>query len=302
MATKAAAMPVPIPHRYKGENPQKKVDDLVRKYQVAGDPSPVMLEILNDPDGYAVLVGALRRQVSLAKCRSQDFDDCQITVYDKALLILSNYGESVTDPRALELYLTEFLGIVPIASATDGKEALYRHIELHGVLDRAHERKAAAASKEYKREPEVSSNFDIHDEYERYFSKAGAIEEEEVKFTDQPEKDIRVVRLLDVYRQAKEDYFSTKERDGLDSLSAVRFLRDSAENALRYLRTNGLQNHSCMPDLERTFAIARDKTAQLLGGRKRHFDEDHHRASRIFRRKRARRILDSYRPRGDSGY
>lgn len=94
----------------------------------------------------------------------------------------------------------------------------------------------------------------------------------EGKQTSRP--DVRAARLLDVYNQAKEDYLTTKARDGVDSLPAIRFLRDSAENTLRYFHDNGLSHDSVVPDLERTFAVARDKTAQILGGRKRHFDED----------------------------
>jgi hypothetical protein len=50
--------------------------------------------------------------------------------------------------------------------------------------------------------------------------------------------------------------------------------------------------------------MARDRTTQLLGGRKRHFDDDHKRhhgegykgRRRGPKPKRARRVVDSYRP------
>lgn len=129
-------MSTPLHHRFRVESLQKKVDELVHKYQTIDHPSPVMLEILNDPDGYSILVGALRRQISLAKCRSQDFEDCQVTIYDRVLLVLSNYGESPTDLGALELYLTEFLGVVPIIRTMDGKETVSKHVELQNVLDK----------------------------------------------------------------------------------------------------------------------------------------------------------------------
>ncbi|KAL4919543.1 major facilitator superfamily domain-containing protein [Aspergillus aurantiobrunneus] len=284
MASRAAALPGSHHHRARGDGPQKRVDELVRKYRRPNDPSPIMLDIFNNPEAYSILIGALRRQVSLAKCRSQDFEDCQVTIYDRALLILTNYGESATDPRALELYLTEFLGIVPIAPIADGMEAVSRHLNLQNVLEEVeatHKRhETAPPTKEYKREEEeTSSPFDIDVEYARHFPDDPHGYEEGPKPTITMAKqayklDVRVTRLLDVYHQAKKDYFTTKERDGVDSLPAVRFLRDSAENTLRYLRTNGLSDNRFVPDLERTFIIARDKTAQILGGRKRHFDED----------------------------
>ncbi|KAL4780643.1 major facilitator superfamily domain-containing protein [Aspergillus varians] len=295
-------MSVSLHHRARGDGPQKGVDDLVRRYRRANDPSPVMLEIVNDPESYSILVGALRRQISLAKCRSQEFEDCQITIYDRALLLLSDYGESATDPGALELYLTEFLGVVPIAPTANGRDIVSKHIELQHVLDT--EREPSTPINEYKRELEDSSPFDIEGEYERHFPALQHYDEVDMKPTMttgiQPWKsNVRVERLLDVYNQAKEDYLTTKERDGVDSLSAVRFLRDSAENTLRYLHANGLSDHNFVPDLEQTFVIARDKTAQILGGRKRHFDED---ASKGKKRshKRARRSrspeMASFRP------
>ncbi|KAL4980123.1 hypothetical protein BDW66DRAFT_147559 [Aspergillus desertorum] len=312
--------------RGRNDGPQKKVDDLVRRYRRPNNPSSVLLEILNNPGCYSIIVGALRRQTALSKCRSQEFQDCQVTIYDRALLILSNYGESATDPGALELYITEFLGVVPIAPVADGMEAVSRHVDLQNVLSRitaVHEKRggaaaAAAATQEFKREREGSSSpFDIDVEYSRHFPDSPAYDEESTIRTANLgamgkacKPDVRVERLLDVYYQAKEDYFNTKAREGVDSLSAVRFLRDSAENTLRYLHANGMSDNFHVPDLEQTFAIARDKTAQLLGGRKRHFDEDpanwakDHRVenNRVKKHnesrgnKRARRIVDSYRP------
>ncbi|KAL4801113.1 major facilitator superfamily domain-containing protein [Aspergillus venezuelensis] len=281
-------MPMSLHHPSKTANAQRALDELLRKYRQNDAPSPIMVELFNDHDGYSVILDALRRQISLAKCRSQEFEDCQITVYDRALLILSNYGQSATDPGALELYLTEYLGIVPFASLTEDKEVVAKQVQLHNVLDRAAaqaslEKRDAAppvapASTHFKQEHDgLSSPFNIDNEYERIYRYG----DEDTKPTHPPAEvaqahgpDVRVTRLLEVYQQAKNDYLTTKERDNFDSLDAVRFLRDSAENALRYLRANGPQDHPWVPDLEQTFNIARDKTAQLLGGRKRHFDED----------------------------
>ncbi|KAL4968437.1 uncharacterized protein BDV14DRAFT_197217 [Aspergillus stella-maris] len=310
-------MPMSLHQPSKTSNAQRALDELLRKYRQNDAPSPIMLELFNDHDSYSVILDALRRQISLAKCRSQEFEDCQITIYDRALLILSNYGQSATDPGALELYLTEYLGIVPFASLTNDKEVVAKQVQLQNVLDRAavqanFEKRDAAppvapASTQFKQEHDgLSSPFNIDNEYERLYRYG----DEDTKPTHPPAgtaqthcPDVRVPRLLEVYKQAKNDYLTTKERDNFDSLDAVRFLRDSAENALRYLHANGQQSHPWVPDLEQTFNIARDKTAQLLGGRKRHFDEDNRGRRRpVHRRstgrKRGRRTVDSYRPHG----
>lgn len=318
-------------HRAKviSQNAQNRVDELVRKYSTPQAPSPVLLEMLNQPENYSILVGALRRQTALARCRSQEFEDCQVTVYDKALLALSNYGESPADLGALELYLTEFLGVVPISPVADGKEIAAKHVNLQNVLHRcrfflllektrlipsvqSQEREPSQApSKKIKREREdTSSPFDI-EEYERKYSEPRLYKEEDkhtrptTAFSRKaraqgPSPDVRVARLLEVYNQAKEDYFASKKRDGFEDLSAIRFLRDSAENTLRYLHANGMSDNIYVPDVEHTFTVARDKTAQILGGRNRHFDEDPPRRRRFRRpgasQKRARRVIDSYRP------
>ncbi|KAL5337725.1 hypothetical protein BJX70DRAFT_399360 [Aspergillus crustosus] len=324
-------MPVSLHYHPQSDIPRNRVDELIRKYRRPSNPSPIMLDIYNDPVTYSILIAALRRQISLTKCRSQEFGDCQITIYDRALLDLSNFGESVTDPGALELYLAEFLGIAPIAPIADSKEAVLKHVELQNVLDRvrathvekqvpALSKEAVAASNEGQIQEQVPSPaFDINVEYERHFPASAHSNDEDPKPTTplgkNDEVDVRVTRLLEVYQQAKNEYFNTKTKDGVDSLSAVRFLRDSAENTLRYLHANGLANHSCVPELEQTFVGARDKTAQILGGRNRYFeDENRYRSTRAHggRRhhyeedrkgkkhsyKRHRRPIDSYRPTG----
>lgn len=83
----------------------------------------------------------------------------------------------------------------------------------------------------------------------------------------------------------------------------MRFLRDTAENTILYLRTNGLFDHGLIPELEKTFDYARDKAAVLSGGRKRHFDDYCERERERERergsgekRSRSGRVIDSYRP------
>ncbi|KAJ0414953.1 hypothetical protein BJY00DRAFT_318353 [Aspergillus carlsbadensis] len=309
---RSSGMQPSLAHRPRLENSQKKVDELIRKYRSADGPSPVMLELINNPDSYSILVNALRRQISLIKCRSQDFEDCQITVYDKTLLILSNHGDRVTDPSVLEIYLTEFLGVVPIAPQTDGKETVANHVELENVLERLRatqeKKEVARPTKEDECDQIATPPYKSNDEYEPYFPEIHHVQKKDSKNATESDKqgrpDVRVARLLEVYHQAKEDYFRIKAKDGVESLPAIKFLRDSAENALRYLHANGLSDHPWVRDLEESFAVARDKTAQLLGGRKRHFDDDHKRhhgedyrgRRRGPKPKRARRVVDSYRP------
>lgn len=62
-----------------------------------------------------------------------------------------------------------------------------------------------------------------------------------------------------------------------------------------------MKDHEAIPDLERWFAIMRDKAIALTGGRGRHFDEKPPLAPKFLRpRKRSRFLIDSYRPQRSS--
>lgn len=108
----------------------------------------------------------------------------------------------------------------------------------------------------------------------------------------------RVERLLDVFFKARDEHIDRRRKEGASDLNAVRFVRDSAENALTYLRSNNMKDHEAIPDLEKWFAIMRDKAKALTGGKGRHFDEKPPPAPKFLRpKKRARYMIDSYRPR-----
>lgn len=83
-----------------------------------------------------------------------------------------------------------------------------------------------------------------------------------------------VDRILTIYHRAKEDYYRTRGIEDVEPLSAIRFLRDTAENTIWYLRTNGLFDHASLPELEETFQWTKNRAAELSGGRKRNFDYD----------------------------
>lgn len=114
----------------------EKAHDVVRRYYNIPRPSPVLQEILNDFDKASLLLDALRRHIALVKCRSQILEDAQVTIYDKALLALTKNGEDPSDIGALELYLTEFLGIVPILPVAQSHEVVSKHLELQSALDK----------------------------------------------------------------------------------------------------------------------------------------------------------------------
>ncbi|KAI9930323.1 hypothetical protein ASPWEDRAFT_182342 [Aspergillus wentii DTO 134E9] len=288
-------------HRREKDCQQRLVDELVRKYYKKTEPSPVLRDILQKSEDSSLLIQALRRQVSLVKCRSQAFEDSQITIYDRALLVLSKYGDDPEGLGALELYLTEFLGVVPIGAVSEGKDIVVKHIGLQSVLSKS------AASEKVTRKSSVSERRSKsesgrrahtaprpdHGYRERRIKSSASTSSDDAQLLHE-----KVERILDVYRKAKDEFYNKKQSDGMEDPSSVRFLRDTAENALNYLHSHGLQDHKLVPELESVFRSARDKATELSGGRKRRFEEtaSSHSHSRSRNLKRRRGLVDSYRP------
>ena len=101
--------------------PEHGVEQLVRNAQKVEHISADIDEIVFNNTG-AFFSGFLRR-VELIKSRSQAFQDCHITVYDKALLILTRNGNKLNHPPAISFYCEEFLGI-PTRASSSYKESI----------------------------------------------------------------------------------------------------------------------------------------------------------------------------------
>lgn len=110
--------------------------------------------------------------------------------------------------------------------------------------------------------------------------------------------------LLQVYQAAKADYylgdsnksgFSTKKTD---KFSNVRFLRDSSENLLRWMKSEGYDNHPLLAEIQKV-SEASCIHAEHLAGCKRNY-EQREKGTRPHRhthkRRRGERVVDSYRP------
>lgn len=130
-------MSSPKSSRRTGISQQKRVDELVHKYFKIKCPSPVLRDILKSTEKSDLLVSAVRLQVSLARCRSQEFADGQVTIYDKALLTLSRNGDEPAELSVLELYLTEYLGIVPISNTSHSLDIVTKRLGLHQALSKS---------------------------------------------------------------------------------------------------------------------------------------------------------------------
>lgn len=64
------------------------------------------------------------RRVSLIKSRSQSFQDCQVTIFDKALLELTQNGHVLISAASVYFFCKEFLAISSNASDSQKLSAL----------------------------------------------------------------------------------------------------------------------------------------------------------------------------------
>lgn len=121
-----------------------------------------------------------------------------------------------------------------------------------------------------------------------------------------PRKEFLLENLVQVYQVAKADYYlgdadktgvSTKKTD---KFSNVRFLRDSSENLLRWMRSEGYQSHPLQMEVQKVADASRGH-AEYLAGCKRNYEQredgSYERSHRhTHKRRRWDRGVDSYRP------
>lgn len=124
------------PPFYHNPSPLNQTNALIHKYTQTHTPRPILRDLLRNPSQSDLLIDALNRQISLIKSRLQAFEDGQITIYDRALLVLSREGRDLGDVGALELFLTEYLGLGTFCGARGVGSVLGREGELRDVLRR----------------------------------------------------------------------------------------------------------------------------------------------------------------------
>ena len=122
-----------------------------------------------------------------------------------------------------------------------------------------------------------------------------------------PRKDASLENLVQVYQVAKTDYYlGDADKSGVstkktDKFSNVRFLRDSSENLLRWMLSEGYNDHPLLAEVRKVAEASRGH-AEHLSGCKRNYEqrsEDNGERGRRHTNKRRRwdrGVVDSYRP------
>ncbi|RAK79222.1 uncharacterized protein BO72DRAFT_494566 [Aspergillus fijiensis CBS 313.89] len=244
----------------------QKLNQMVAKWTASNhEPSPLLLHLWRNPENIDALDRIIRNHISLINRRSQDAADGEISLYDRALVAIGHNGFEIGS-EVQDFYLTEFLGADISCSVNQqvASDYIEFNLELERVLglgDTESVSGAASATGNPSTGHGGPGTTGTRDASGRPSSPCHGI-------SIQP----NINRLVIRFRQAKNEFYRHSETN-TDTESSVRFLRDTAENALQYLRANGRPNHPLIPDIEYHFRLARDRAAQLSGGRQRRFED-----------------------------
>ena len=120
--------------RQSRNNPTDEVLLLAAKAQMVQKLSPAISAFLKKPEQKNLFLEVFTRHVHLLKSRSQAFEDGHVTVYDKALLMLTRNGNNLHSPAAIQYFCEEFLGIDNSGNPEVAERVLEESIILKGVL------------------------------------------------------------------------------------------------------------------------------------------------------------------------
>ncbi|CAI7595081.1 unnamed protein product [Penicillium discolor] len=231
-----------------------KEDSLYLKWSAAMNPSELLKELVGNREHARTLFHGLRRQVKSIRHRSQSYDDGQVTIYDRVLLRLYDEGHTMQHYGLLEFYLAEYLEAKNCHSEEENNSVIAAHFAAQRILDNG----------PISEIPIIATD-DV----------GGAIEEAETGKSSQnsgASKSNHIDKLIQVYQKAKADYYILQVSENhRERTNSVRFLRDTAENLLRYLMSAD-KDHDLIPEIEDIIQVSQAHASQLAGGRKRKFE------------------------------
>ncbi|KAJ5121663.1 uncharacterized protein N7515_009624 [Penicillium bovifimosum] len=257
-----------MPLETKGTNTSDKDDEisdkedaLYREWSTVMKPGDVLHELLQTKEHMRSLFHGLRRQVKSLSFRSQLYDDGQLTIYDRVLLRLYEDGHTMQAYGLFEFYLAQHLGIKDCDSREEINSVLAAHFAAQSILDKGPISEIPVTST-----PTVERQ-------------TQDIETRKAPQSADKEKSPYLDKLLQVYQNAKADYYSLEVTEVTEATEShrertnivVRFLRDTAENLLRYLNEVDKGN-ALIPEVEDIIKVSQEHANKLAGGRKRKFE------------------------------
>lgn len=124
----------PARHTQRPADLMNEVASLVRDYESLTSASPALSIIFRDPPKEDLFLEVFTHHLKHLKTRSHQLKDGRMTIYDKALLELTNNGTQTRSLGAFELYLDEVLGISQHGDIREVETILDKEIALHALL------------------------------------------------------------------------------------------------------------------------------------------------------------------------
>lgn len=272
------------PHAYIGQGPADEVTELALEAQNIQTLNPAVEAVLQDPYKKKDFLHHMYRQVQLIKSRSQAFEDAHVTVYDKTLLTLTHNGNKLDHPPAIEYYCDEFLGVSNMADQVDATRMLEQSVCVPKLLAQSKQTATSLSTshidsqQEYpppSSDPRSSiESFEAPGHNQRRQSTTTlATSDNSLNYARKtPEMEPQVARLWSLYEQARAHFQAVVPvKDSQATAESARFLRDTAENTIQYLKTKDF-DPVLMAELRAVYDLAKAAAVSATGGKKRKFD------------------------------
>lgn len=272
------------PHAHIAQGPADEVTELALEAQNIQTLNPAVEAMLQDPYKKKDFIHHMYRQVQLIRSRSQAFEDAHVTVYDKTLLTLTHNGNKLDHPPAIEYYCDEFLGVSNIADQVLATRMLEQSVCVPKLLAQGKQIATSLSTchidsqQEYpppSSDPRSSiESFEAPGHSQRRQSTTTlATSDNSLNYARKtPEMEPQVARLWSLYEQARAHFQAVvPDKDSQATAESARFLRDTAENTIQYLKTKDF-DPVLMAELRAVYDLAKATAVSATGGKKRKFD------------------------------
>ncbi|KAJ5561047.1 hypothetical protein N7535_009244 [Penicillium sp. DV-2018c] len=250
-----------------------KEDSLYLRWSSVMMPGDTLEELLQNKEHARALFHGLRRQVKSILQRSQLYADGEVTIYDRVLLRLFDEGHSMQAYGLFDFYLAEYLGTKNCDTKEEINSILAAHFAAQSILDKGSLFRFTVLLMHINDNlpgpiPEIPVTPAPIVKHQTGDTKTGKAPQSADK-----QKLPNLDKLIKVYHEAKADYDHVLEVPGShrEQTNSVRFLRDTAENLLRYLNSFD-PDHELIPEIENVIRVSKHQALVLAGGRKRKFE------------------------------
>ncbi|EEP75517.1 conserved hypothetical protein [Uncinocarpus reesii 1704] len=249
---------------------QKELATIVCKYTAIDSMRADVAELAKSPEYLGLFQDVLVNHISMLKTRPQALEDGKITLYDKALLILTSNGKNLHNLGAIELFLDEILGVKQDREVETIEAIFEKNIALRSMVWHVTNQKTEHPSEEHVNEDRDETMIDlpIRTTAKKPDWRTEGRKPRQVAI----DRGAAISKMLDTLEQAEDEFHSINESQRGAKYLAAKFLRDTAENTLAYFKANGLGGHRMIPRIEAAYKLGYKKAMVETGGRARPFE------------------------------